>query len=131
MSIIHGATRAMTDDMFTPKEDHRGRPVWNMPEPIGEVQYLQIVKNVVATPDGGAKVIRRKQPVAFPVYRGIDTKYARFLRSQTKRLQRGQVAYPKGAKIDPTPAPKPSLEFDDLSVELEHASDIVHDQGAE
>jgi hypothetical protein len=126
----------MDDDMFTPKVDGRGRPVWNMPAPIGEVHYLQIVKNVVATPDGGAKVIRRKRPVSFPVYRGIDAKYARFLRGQTKRLQRGQVAYPRGEKIDPRkvePTPSP-MEFDDLNiepVEEEHASVIVHEQGAE
>ncbi len=108
-SVIPGANRAMNPDTMRPMEDAKGRPMWNMPRPTGQVRTMQLRK-VITLVDGKPKQVYQPELVTFPVYRGIDTKYARFMRSQVKRGMAGKVTYPQGRKI--MPAEPKKLEFD-------------------
>lgn len=87
-SIIIGANHVLDPDTLMAKTDVKGRNEWNMPKPIRFVEHLQIVKKLVPQGDGRVKVVKVKELVEFPVYRGVDTKYARWVRAQVKRDMR-------------------------------------------
>ncbi len=108
MSFIPGANLALDPVTMAPKRDKKGRYVWNMPQPVDEVHYLQIVKELVPDDEGRAKIVRVKKPVAFPVYRGVEMKFARWMRAQIKRNARKMEEVRLAAEVEA----KEELKFD-------------------
>lgn len=87
MTVVPGATRATKEDAITPKFDSKGRPVWDMPEPIRYDEYIQVVTQVV-TENGQKRLRKVKKPVKFPVYRGVSARLANEIRADQRRAQR-------------------------------------------
>ncbi len=77
---------------FAPETDKKGRPIWDMPKPIGQHPVIQIVKEPVETklPDDTTKVtmVKRRKAVLAPIYRGVSAQMLRYAKSQAKRRQR-------------------------------------------
>lgn len=81
MTVVPGATPVIEGEGIMAKHarDKKGRPLWNMPKPIGFHKTTEVDKNG-----------RREKLV--PVYRGVSASFARYVRSQIRRQRRQQSA---------------------------------------
>lgn len=77
---------------FAPETDKKGRPIWDMPKPIGQHPVIQIVKEPVEEkqPDDTiqVKMVKKRKAVLIPIYRGVSAEMLRYAKSQAKRRQR-------------------------------------------
>lgn len=98
--MIVGATKVLNDDKFH-KKDGKGRFMWNMPDPIGEVEHKFNVKEKMQF---GEKIVKVPQTkiVKVPVYRGYAESDLNYFRSQRaymmrqaekRRIEQAKIAY--------------------------------------
>lgn len=80
-TFVPGASPVIEGEGIMAKhaKDKKGRYLWNMPEPVGFHKTTEVDKNG-----------RREKLV--PVYRGFPASYARYMRSQFRRMRRQQSA---------------------------------------
>jgi hypothetical protein len=89
-TYVPGATPMYDDpNAYAPMRmrDNKGRPLWNMPKPVGTVENIQIVSAVVEV-DGQPRMRKVRRPVSFPVYRGVSAALARYIRADMRRRAR-------------------------------------------
>lgn len=68
--------------------DKKGRPIWEMPKPVGIHETTQVVKLLDKSDPKKPRIKKVKQKTQFPVYRGMSAKDARYARAQFKRAKR-------------------------------------------
>ena len=78
-TVTPGAVRQINPDTLLPAMDEKGRPLFDLPQPIRFVQHTRRRKI-------RGKVVEDK--VKVPVYRGFPASLARHMRGQMKRAQR-------------------------------------------
>lgn len=81
-TITPGATRQINPDTLLPAVDEKGRPLFDMPQPIRFALHKRRRKI-------RGKVV--EDTVKVPVYRGISAALARRIRGQMKRAQRKAI----------------------------------------
>ncbi len=78
---VPGATRRIDPDTLMAAFDDKGRPLWNMPAPVGYAKHVGWQKHRV-------KGDRVPAPIMVPIYRGVLASYARWVKGQIRRRQR-------------------------------------------
>jgi len=81
-TVVPGARRRMDSLGINQLKDKKGRPLWDMPEPIG---YLETVDTRWVR----GKPFKTK--LKFPIYRGATAEDFRRARGQWKRMKRKQA----------------------------------------
>lgn len=91
--VVPGARPRMDGEGIFAKQatDHKGRPLWDMPKPVGVHATTQVVRIVDKSDPDRPRVKKVKQKTQFPVYRGMRARDARTFRSQMRRLRREQT----------------------------------------
>lgn len=85
--MILGATRKINDETGMQANDKKGRPLWNMPEPVGTVKHKV---RFLEKQRFGDKIVRIPQTklVEVPVYKGYSRSFIRYARSQFRYHQK-------------------------------------------
>lgn len=78
---VPGATRRIDPETLMAMSDEKGRPLWNMPPPVGYAEHTRWRKHKRT----GKRI---GEPIQVPVYRGTSASYARWVKSQIRRNQR-------------------------------------------
>lgn len=84
---VPGATRAMEEDGVTQKRDRKGRPIWDMPDPVKDKHPVIQIKSRRTVIEGKVRVRKVRKRAFVPVYRGLSSEDYRYLRSQFRRQQ--------------------------------------------
>lgn len=105
--FVRGASLRRDPDTLQIEYDRKGRPLWDMPKPVGVHVTKQVVKRVIKRKDGTTKQVKELQPTQFPVYRGIEARTACYFRSQLRRF------YMKQAEKEAAEILNPILEIDE------------------
>lgn len=78
-TVTLGAVRQINPDTLLPAVDEKGKPLFDMPQPIRFAEHTRRRKI-------RGKVVEDK--VKVPIYRGFPASFARHMRGQMKRAQR-------------------------------------------
>ena len=80
-TVIPGVRRRVDPETLMAMSDDEGLPLWNMPAPVKYAEHRKWRKHKAT----GARIA---EPVMVPVYRGVLTSYARWVKAQLRRNKR-------------------------------------------